>query len=110
MKCFERLVIAHINTMIPDPLDPLQFPYHSNEFTDDSISIALHNALTHLDKRNTYLRMLFSPLQAQDPGTEHLPLHLNPVLPDGTTRGGEGRQQHIRPADHQHMGPSGLCA
>uniref|UniRef100_A0A8C7WBW6 Reverse transcriptase domain-containing protein n=1 Tax=Oncorhynchus mykiss TaxID=8022 RepID=A0A8C7WBW6_ONCMY len=40
MKCFERLVRAHINT-------------------DDAISIALHVALSHLDKRNTYVRMLF---------------------------------------------------
>ena len=27
MKCFERLVIAHINTIIPDTLDPLQSAY-----------------------------------------------------------------------------------
>ena len=27
MKCFERLVRAHINTIIPETLDPVQFPY-----------------------------------------------------------------------------------
>ena len=27
--------------------------------TDDAVSIALHNALSHLDKRNIYVRMLF---------------------------------------------------
>ena len=27
--------------------------------TDDAISIALHTALSHIDKRNTYVRMLF---------------------------------------------------
>jgi gmma-aminobutyric acid receptor subunit gamma/cGMP-dependent protein kinase 2 len=27
--------------------------------TDDAISISLHTALSHLDKRNTYVRMLF---------------------------------------------------
>uniref|UniRef100_A0A8C8FZ04 PID domain-containing protein n=1 Tax=Oncorhynchus tshawytscha TaxID=74940 RepID=A0A8C8FZ04_ONCTS len=27
--------------------------------TDDAISTTLHTALTHLDKRNTYVRMLF---------------------------------------------------
>jgi hypothetical protein len=59
MKCFERLVMAHINTIIPETLDPLQFAYRSNRSTDDAISIALHTALSHLDKRNTYLRMLF---------------------------------------------------
>jgi ABC-type maltose transport system permease subunit len=35
MKCFERLVMAHINTII-----------------------ALHTALSDLDKRNTYMKML----------------------------------------------------
>ena len=48
--------MAHINTIIPETLDPLQFAYRS---TDDAISIALHTALFHLDKRNTYLKMLF---------------------------------------------------
>jgi hypothetical protein len=46
MKCFERLVMAHINTIIPETLDPLQF---ANRSTDDAISIALHTALSHLD-------------------------------------------------------------
>ena len=59
MTCFERLVMAHINTIIPETLDPLQFAYRSNISTDDAVSIALHTALSHLDKRNTYGRMLF---------------------------------------------------
>ena len=59
MKCFERLIIAHINTIIPESLDPLQFAYRPNRSTDDAISIALHTALSHQDKRNTYERMLF---------------------------------------------------
>jgi hypothetical protein len=59
MKCFERLVMDHINTIIPETPDPLQFAYHPNRSTDDAISIALHNALSHMDKSNTYLRMLF---------------------------------------------------
>jgi hypothetical protein len=50
MKCFERLVMAHINTIIPETLDPLQFAYCPNRSTD---------ALSHPDKRNTYARMLF---------------------------------------------------
>ena len=41
----------------------------------------------------------YSPLQAhhqaQDPGTEHLPLKLDPGLPDRLPPGGGGRQQHI---------------
>jgi hypothetical protein len=59
MKCFERLVMAHINTIIPETRDPLQFAYRPNRSTDDTIFIALQTALTHLDKRNTYVRMLF---------------------------------------------------
>ena len=51
MKCFERLVMAQ-NTIIPE------FAFRPNRSTDDAISIALHTALSHLDKRNTYVRML----------------------------------------------------
>jgi hypothetical protein len=51
-KCFERLVMAHINTIIPETLDPRQ------SSTDDAISIALHTALSHLNKRNC-VRKLF---------------------------------------------------
>ena len=58
MKCFERLVMAHINTIIPETLDPLQFAYRPNRSTD-VISIALHTALSYLDKRDTYVRMMF---------------------------------------------------
>jgi hypothetical protein len=54
VKGFEKLVMAHINTIIPEILDPLQFAYRSNRSTDDAIAIALHSALSPLDKRNTY--------------------------------------------------------
>uniref|UniRef100_A0A674ENP9 Reverse transcriptase domain-containing protein n=1 Tax=Salmo trutta TaxID=8032 RepID=A0A674ENP9_SALTR len=59
MKCIERLVMAYINTIIPETLNPLQFAYRPNRSTGDAISIALHTAFSHLDKRNTYVRMLF---------------------------------------------------
>jgi hypothetical protein len=59
MKCFESLVMAHINTIILETLDPLQFAYCPNRSIDDTISIALNTALSHLDKRNTYVRILF---------------------------------------------------
>ena len=58
MKCFERLVMDHINTIIPETLDTLQFLNCPNRSTDDEIYIALHTALSHLDKRNNYVRML----------------------------------------------------
>jgi hypothetical protein len=59
MKCFKMLVMAHINTIIPETMDPLQFAYHPNRSTNDAISIALYTALSYLDKSNTYVRMLF---------------------------------------------------
>uniref|UniRef100_A0A1A8GH13 Reverse transcriptase domain-containing protein n=1 Tax=Nothobranchius korthausae TaxID=1143690 RepID=A0A1A8GH13_9TELE len=59
MKCFERLVMRHIKTLLPPSLDPLQFAYRHNRSTDDAISTALHLALTHLDKKDTHVRMLF---------------------------------------------------
>ena len=59
MKCFERLVMAHIHTIIPDTLDPLQFAYCPNRSTDDAVSISLHTALSHLDKSNTHEILLF---------------------------------------------------
>ncbi|CDQ90248.1 unnamed protein product [Oncorhynchus mykiss] len=59
MKCFERLVKDHITSTLPETLDPLQFAYRPNRSTDDAIALTLHTALTHLDKRNTYVRMLF---------------------------------------------------
>ena len=57
MKCFERLVKDQITSTLPTTLDALQFAYRPNRSTDDAI--ALHTALSHLDKRNTYVRMLF---------------------------------------------------
>ncbi|KAL0150730.1 hypothetical protein M9458_053953, partial [Cirrhinus mrigala] len=59
MKCFERLVMQHIKTVLPPSLDAFQFAYQFNRSTDDSISTALHSALTHLDKKDSYIRMLF---------------------------------------------------
>jgi gmma-aminobutyric acid receptor subunit gamma/cGMP-dependent protein kinase 2 len=49
MKCFERLVKDYITSTLPDTLDPLQLAYRP---TGDAI------AHSHLDKRNTYVRML----------------------------------------------------
>ncbi|KAI3354593.1 hypothetical protein L3Q82_019099 [Scortum barcoo] len=40
-------------------LDPYQFAYRAKRSTDDAICSALHPALTHLDKKDSYVRMLF---------------------------------------------------
>ncbi|KAL0154639.1 hypothetical protein M9458_048902 [Cirrhinus mrigala] len=49
----------HIKTVLPPSLDPFQFAYRPNGSTDDAISTALHSALTHLDKKDSYVRKLF---------------------------------------------------
>ena len=59
MKCFERLVMAHINSTVPATLDLLHFAYFPNRSINDANSIALLTTLTHLEKINTYVRILF---------------------------------------------------
>ncbi len=55
MKCFERLVMHHIKSNLPNTLDPLQFAYRPNRSTDDAISSTLHLALTHLENKDSML-------------------------------------------------------
>ncbi len=57
-KCFEKLR-EYICSVLPGSLDPLQFAYRSNRSTDDAIAFTLHTALSHLENKNTYVRMLF---------------------------------------------------
>lgn len=58
-KCLERLVLMHIKNSLPKNLDPLQFTYKTNRFTEDAFSTTLHLTLSHLEKKNTYARVLF---------------------------------------------------
>ncbi len=46
--CFEAHNTAHT-----------ELAYHSNRSTDDAIAFTLHTALSHLEDKNTYVRMLF---------------------------------------------------
>ncbi len=59
MKCLERLVMHNIKTSLPNTLDPLPFAYRPNRSTDDAISSTLHLSLTHLENKDSYVRMLF---------------------------------------------------
>lgn len=59
MKCFERVVLAHIQNSIPDTLDPLQYAYRPNRSTSDAIAAAIHYSLSHLENKDSYLRILF---------------------------------------------------
>eukprot|EP00061_Rhincodon_typus_P007033 g28297.t1 len=57
MKCFVKLVMAHINSSFPTCLDPLLFAYQHNRSTEDAISRALHSSPEYL-KKGTYVRLL----------------------------------------------------
>ncbi len=57
-KCFEKLIRDCICSVLPASLDPLKFAYRSNRSTDDAIAFTLHTALSHLENKNTYVRML----------------------------------------------------
>ncbi|KAI3376752.1 hypothetical protein L3Q82_000349 [Scortum barcoo] len=59
MKCFERVVLAHIQNTTPATLDPLQYTYRTNRSTEDAVSATLHTALSHLENKDSYVRMLF---------------------------------------------------
>ncbi len=58
-KCFERVVLAHIQSCMPNTLDPLQYAYRTNRSTSDAIAAALHFSLSHLEDMDTYIRMIF---------------------------------------------------
>ena len=124
MKCFERLVIAHINTIISETLNPLQFAYCWDKSTDDAISITLHTALSHMDKRNTHVRMLFIEYSSAFNNivprkfiTKQRALGLNTSLCNWILDFRTGRPQVVRVCDNTsgtlilNMGaPSGVCA
>eukprot|EP00061_Rhincodon_typus_P000864 g13031.t1 len=74
MKCFEKLVMAHINSSLPACLSPLQFAYRRNRSTVDAISLALHLSLEHLD---TQVRLLII-----DHSSVFIPSRLIPKLRD----------------------------
>ncbi|KAI4893078.1 hypothetical protein NFI96_011541 [Prochilodus magdalenae] len=58
-KCFERLVMTHIKATIDVTVDLHQYAYRRNRSTDDAISSVVHTALTHLEQKDSYVRMLF---------------------------------------------------
>ncbi len=58
-QVFEKLIRDHICSVLSASLDPLQFAYRRNRSTDNAIAFTLHTALSHLENKNTYVRMLF---------------------------------------------------
>ena len=59
MKCLERSVSQHIRDCLPLSLDPYQFAYRANRSTEDTIALTLHTALSHLENKKSYVRMLY---------------------------------------------------
>ena len=59
MKCFEQLVMVHIRNNIAANVDPHQYAYRKSRSTSDAVSSVIHTALTHLEKENSYVRLLF---------------------------------------------------
>lgn len=59
MKYFEKLVMRHLRQMINMAEDPLQYAYRWNWSTPDTISAVTHQALCHLENKNSYVRLLF---------------------------------------------------
>ena len=59
MKCFEKLVLRFINSLLPPQLDSFQFAYRPKRSIDDAISINTHEILNHLENNHTYARVLF---------------------------------------------------
>lgn len=53
MKCFERLVRTHICSTLPNTLDPFSVCIPPKQIQ------TTHTTLAHLEKGNTYVRMLF---------------------------------------------------
>ncbi|KAK3531741.1 hypothetical protein QTP70_027281 [Hemibagrus guttatus] len=78
MKCFERLIMRYIKDLLPPSLDPMQFAYRPNRSTDDAITTTLHLSLTHLDNKDTYVRMLF--IDFSSAFNTIIPQHLNEKL------------------------------
>ena len=59
MKCFERIILKHLNKQISPLLDPLQFAYQPKRSVEDALIVFSNYIYGHLDKANTYCRILF---------------------------------------------------
>ena len=59
MKVFEKIVFNHLKTFISQILDPAQFAYRANRCVEDAVALTIHHILEHLEKSNTYARVLF---------------------------------------------------
>ena len=51
--------MARIKDSISTTVDPHQYAYRKNRSTEDAISSVVHTALTHIEKKDSYVRLLF---------------------------------------------------
>uniref|UniRef100_A0A3B1J1U4 Reverse transcriptase domain-containing protein n=1 Tax=Astyanax mexicanus TaxID=7994 RepID=A0A3B1J1U4_ASTMX len=86
-----------------------------------AITTTLHLSLTHLEKKDTYVRMLFIDFssafntiiptephqEAKLARPQHPPLQLDPGLSDGETPVSPVRGQHLQLHHTEHWGPQG---
>ena len=59
MKCFERIIKSFLLRDTEHLLDPMQFAYRSKRGVDDATLTLLNNIYRHLDRPNSYARLLF---------------------------------------------------
>ena len=59
MKTFERIVLKKLLSQTRDAHDQFQFAYKQNRSTDDATLTLLNNAYTHLENKDSFVRILF---------------------------------------------------
>ena len=60
MKSLEHIILKHLKTIIPRPhMDSYQFAYTANRSAEDTVNLAIHHILKHLESANPYARILF---------------------------------------------------
>ena len=59
MKVLEKIVLKRLIQQTGDRMDPYQFAYRQNRGVDDAIISLLHDTYMHLEKPNSYVRILY---------------------------------------------------
>ena len=59
MKVFEKCVLNHLKTLLCNVIDPLQFAYRVNRSTDDALLHILNRITSHLENKNSCVRLMF---------------------------------------------------
>lgn len=80
MKCFEKLVLKHIQNNFPASLNTHQFAFRTNRSTEDAISTALHSVFIHFENK-TCIRLLF--VNFSSAFNKMFPIKLNGKLTTG---------------------------